>query len=77
MIAAISGLDAKKGPGNEGFPPSFIKFCADELKSPFFIFFISHSLPEFLPAKMKVFLFSRLVNEINDLNGVLVSNADC
>jgi hypothetical protein len=34
LEAAISGLDANKGPGNDGVPPSFVKLCADGLKSP-------------------------------------------
>jgi hypothetical protein len=34
LEAAISGLDANKGPGNDGVSPSFVKLCADGLKSP-------------------------------------------
>jgi hypothetical protein len=34
LEAAVSGLDASKGPGNDGVPPSFVKFCTDGLKSP-------------------------------------------
>jgi hypothetical protein len=31
--AAISGINANKGPGNYDVPPSFVKLCADGLKS--------------------------------------------
>jgi hypothetical protein len=31
--AAISGLDANKGPGNDDVAPSFVTLCADGLKS--------------------------------------------
>jgi hypothetical protein len=34
LEAAISGLDANKGLGNDGAPASFVKLCADGLKSP-------------------------------------------
>jgi hypothetical protein len=34
LEAAIFGLDANKRPGNDDVPPSFVKLCADELKSP-------------------------------------------
>jgi hypothetical protein len=34
LEAAISGLDATKGAGNNGVPLSFVKLCANGLKSP-------------------------------------------
>jgi hypothetical protein len=34
LEAVISGFDAKKGPGNDDVPPSFVKLCANGLKSP-------------------------------------------
>jgi hypothetical protein len=35
LEAAISGLDANKGPGNDGVPPFLVKLCADGLKASF------------------------------------------
>jgi hypothetical protein len=53
LEAAISGLDANKGPGNDGVPPSFVKLCADGLKSPLLhIFNLSLSTGTF-PSKWK------------------------
>jgi hypothetical protein len=50
LEAAISGLDANKGPGNDGVPPSFVKLCADGLKSPLLhIFNLSLSTTLFHP----------------------------
>jgi hypothetical protein len=55
LEAAISGLDANKGPGNDGVPPSFVKLCADGLKSLFLhIFNLSLSTGIF-PSKLKKF----------------------
>jgi hypothetical protein len=34
LEAAVSGLDANKGPGNDSVPPSFVKLCGDGLQSP-------------------------------------------
>jgi hypothetical protein len=34
LEASISAHDANKGPENDGVPPSFVKLCANELKSP-------------------------------------------
>jgi hypothetical protein len=31
---AITGLDMSKGPGDDGIPPSFVRHCANGLKSP-------------------------------------------
>jgi hypothetical protein len=31
---ALTGLNANKGPGDDGIPPSFVKLCADGLKVP-------------------------------------------
>jgi hypothetical protein len=53
LEAAISGLDANKRPGNAGVPPSFVKLCADGLKSPLLhIFNLSLSTGNF-PSKCK------------------------
>jgi hypothetical protein len=35
LEAAISGLDANKGPENDGVPPFLVKLCADGLKASF------------------------------------------
>jgi hypothetical protein len=53
LEAAIYGLDANKGPGNDGVPPSFVKPCVDGLKSHFHLIGRIHSYS---------FLFSRPVN---------------
>jgi hypothetical protein len=51
LEAAISGLDANKRLGNDGVSPSFVKLCADGLKSPFLhIFNLSLSTDTF-PSK--------------------------
>jgi hypothetical protein len=51
--ATISDLDANKGPKNDGVPPSFVKLCADGLKSPLLhIFNLSLSTGTF-PSKWK------------------------
>jgi hypothetical protein len=51
--AAISGLDANEGTGKDGIPPSFVKLCADGLKSPLLhVFNLSLSTGTF-PSKWK------------------------
>jgi hypothetical protein len=72
--AAMSGLDAKKGPGNYGVPASFVKLHADGLKSPLFKFItlywhFSIEMERFLP----YFLFQRPVNVMMlvKFNGVI------
>jgi hypothetical protein len=65
LKAAISSLDANKGPGNDGVPPSFVKLCADGLKSPLLhIFNLSLFTGTFHPNGRipSSFLFPRPVN---------------
>jgi hypothetical protein len=67
LKAAISGLDANKGPGNDGVPPSFVKLCADGLKSPLLYILIFHFLPALFLPNGRIpcsFLVSRPVNEM-------------
>jgi hypothetical protein len=48
LEAAISSLDVNNGPGNYGVPPSFVKLCADGLKSPLLHTFPSKRKDSFL-----------------------------
>jgi hypothetical protein len=69
LEAAISGLDANKGPGNDGVPPSFIKLCTDGLKSPLLhIIYLSLSTGTFPPKwKDSFFIPSSKAGKRNDV----------
>jgi hypothetical protein len=65
LEAAISGLNANKGSGNYGVPSSFVKPCADGLKSPLLHVLIYHFLTALFHPNGRIpssFLLSKPVN---------------
>jgi hypothetical protein len=74
---ALAGLDVSKGPGDDGIPPSFIKRCADGLKSPLLHIFNLSLSKGLFPSKWKdsylIPIFkSGKRNEVGNYRGVAI-----
>jgi hypothetical protein len=69
LEAVICGLDANKGPGNDGVSPFFVKLCADGLKSPLLHIFNLSLFTGTFPSKWKD-SFLILIFKTGKRNGV-------
>jgi hypothetical protein len=75
--SAITGLDVSKGPGDDGIPPSFIRHCANGLKSPILHIFNLSLSKGLFPSKWKdsylIPIFkSGKRNEVDNYRGVAI-----